>query len=414
MSQKKVLTDLLGLQGWEAIIDEIYMDEEALILPVERRPGQGYECRECGERMLVYYDRQPSRLVRDFPVWGRRCSLEFSPVRVSCPRCRKVTGERLEWIEPHQRMTSRYERYVARLCDILPVLDVAGLEGLGKDAVYQLDRKWLVRREAQREQRPVRYLGIDEIALRRGHRYATVFYDLERREVIGLVKGRAQRQVSGFFRRWGKRMCRQVRAVCMDLWSAFRNSARIHLKWAKVVFDKFHVFSYLSVAVDQVRRDEQNQADEEGKRLIKGSRWLWLKRGEKLKRRQRQTLNEIIAANANLQKAYLLKEDFARFYEHDDSASAETFLEEWTARCQESALEPFRKLGRRLRRWSAGILAYFDFRITNGVSEGINNKIKVLKRRSYGFHDMHYFFLKILNISGNLPPIEVVAHNYPE
>jgi transposase len=412
MSQKKVLTDLLGLQGWRVKIGEIYMDREAVILPIERCAGHGYQCSQCTERMLIYYDRQPPRMVRDFPIWGRRCYLKYTPVRVACPTCQKVVTERLDWIEPYQRLTLRYERYVARLCDILPVLDVAELEGLGKDAVYRLDRKWLERRHSQRAMQPVVHLGIDEISLRKGHRYATVFYDLDRREVIGLVKGRRQRQVSGFFRRWGKAMCKQVKAVCMDLWSAYLNSVRLHLKKARVVFDKFHVYRYLSEAIDQVRRDEQNQADEQGKQLIKGSRWLWLKKAERLKRHQNQTLLEIMAVNISLQKAYLLKEDFRRFYEHGDPQSAAAFLEEWMARCRESQLEPFLKLARRLKRWSHGILAYFDCRITNGISEGINNKIKVLKRRAYGFHDMKYFFLKIMNITGHLSPLEVVTHNY--
>jgi len=304
MSQKKVFTDLLGLQGWEAKIDEIYLDEEAVLLPIQRRPGQGYACSLCGEKQLVYYDRCESRTVRDFSIWGRRCYLEYTPVRVACSHCRKVVVERLDWIEPYQRQTLRYERYIARLCDLLPVVDVAELEGLSKDAVYRIDRKWLSRRESMRVLAPVRHLGIDEISLRKGHRYATVFYDLERREVIGLVKGRKQRQVSGFFRRWGKEACRQVKAVCMDLWSAYLNSVRIHCRKAKVVFDKFHVYRYLSDALDQVRREEQNRADEAGKQSIKGSRWLWLKKAQNLKRRQRETLAEIMSLNQKLQNRW--------------------------------------------------------------------------------------------------------------
>ena len=414
MSRNDVLTDLLGLQGWEADTAGIRMDGDTVTVPIRRQCGHGYECSRCGERLLACYDHQPKRLVRDLPVWGRRCFLEFIPVRVDCPRCRKVTAERLEWVESHQRMTLRYELYAARLCGILPALDVAALEGLGKDAVYRLDRKWLLRREAKREPRPVRRLGIDEIALRKGQCYATVFYDLERREVIGMVKGRRQRQVSGFFRRWGKERCRQVEVVCMDMWSAYANSVRIHLKKADIVFDKFHIYSYLSVAIDTVRRGEQNNASKEGKQLIKGSRWLWLKKREGLKRRQKRTLQEIMAANGNLQKAYLLKEDFERFYESADAQEAEAFLEEWSGRCKESGLQPFARVAQRLLRRTKGVLAYFKHKITNAVSEGINNKIKVLKRRAYGFHDMEYFRLKIMDITGNLPPIEAVAHSYPE
>lgn len=411
MSQHQSIADLLGLQGWEVVDNGVRMEGESVVVSIRRRAGSGYGCRGCGQMFLFCHDHLETRRVRDFPVWGRRCYLEFTEARVKCPRC-GVRVEALDWIAPQQRQTLRYERYIASLCDILPGLDVAEMEGLDKGTVYRLDRKWLKVREQTRTQRPVRYLGIDEIALHKGHRYATVFYDLERREVIGMVKGREQRRVNGFFRRWGKAACRAVTAVCVDLWGPYRKSVQRYCKNAVVVFDKFHVYSYLSQAVDQVRRDEQNRASKEGKQLIKGTRWLWLKRSQRLRRKEKQTLKEIMSLNQNLQKAYLLKEDFQRFYSCRDQQTAQAFLQEWTERCQESALSPFQKLAKRLRRWAKGILAYFQYRITNAVSEGINNKIKVLKRRSYGFHDDEYFFLKILRATGALPPMQVLTHNF--
>lgn len=414
MSRWCVITELLGLQGWKVARDGVELGEEEAVVRIERRSGLGYECSRCGETTLAYYDQLPTRRVRDFPVWGRRCWVEFTPVRIQCRRCRAIAIEALRWIEPYQHLTLRYERYVAALCDILPVLDVADLEGLSKDTVYRLDRKWLARREKQRVPRPVTLLGIDEIALRKGHVYATVFYDLERREVIGLVATRRERAVGGWFRRWGKARCRVVEAVCMDLWAAYLNSVRRHCKRAVIVFDKFHVYGYLSAAIDEVRRIEQNKADKEGKSVLKGSRWLLLKNAENLKRQDKRRLQELMALNKPLQQVYLLKEDFTQFYACENRDEAATFLQQWVAECKQSGLRPFEQLGKRLLRWGEGILAYFQYRITNAVSEGLNNKIKVLKRRAYGFHDMLYFFLKILNITGALPPLAQFAHTNSE
>jgi transposase len=318
--------------------------------------------------------------------------------------------EALDWIGPHQRQTLRYEKYVVHLCDLLPVLDVAELEGLDKGTVYRLDRQWLERREAARPPIRVRYLGIDEIAIRKGQRYATVFYDLESKEVLALVPTRRQRRVSGFFRRLGKAVCRRIEAVCMDLWKPYLKSVRLHCPKATVVFDKFHVYTYLSQAVDEVRRTEQRKAEEEGKALIKGARWLLLRRT--LKRPQRHALAELLALNVPLQKAHLLKEEFEGFYGAATQEDAQAFLEDWTARCEESALAPFRKLVKRLRKHQEGILAYFTYRLTNAFAEGINNKIKVIKRRSYGFHDLRYFFLKILAVTGALPPADALTHYF--
>ncbi|GMW03425.1 MAG: hypothetical protein AMXMBFR84_45590 [Candidatus Hydrogenedentota bacterium] len=178
-----------------------------------------------------------------------------------------------------------------------------------------------------------------------------------------------------------------------------------------MVFGKFHVFGYLSEAIDQVRRDEQNRTLKEGGyELIKGSRWLWLKSCGKPKRKEQQSLDEIMAQNRSLQKAYLLKEDFADFYACQSHEEARIFLKDWTHRCERSGLLPFKELAKRLSRWKKGILAHFEHRITNAVSEGINNNIKVLKRRSYGFHDFKYFLLKIMDATGTLPTLKPLPH----
>lgn len=414
MSQNEGISELLGLQGFEVVENGIEIGEEGVVVTVARREGTLYRCSGCDQGFLFAYDHAPTRRVRDFPVWGRRCWIEFTPARVDCPEC-GVHVEGLDWIEPRERQTLRYERYISVLCGLMPALDVAELEGLDKNTVYRIDLKWLSQRASQRAAKPVRYLGIDEIAVRKGHRYATLFYDLHRREVIGGVLGREQKAVNRFFRRWGKEACAHVEAVCTDLWSAYHNSVKRYLKQATMVFDKFHVFGYLSEAIDQVRRDEQNRTlKQEGYELIKGTRWLWLKRRDTLKRKQKQNLEEIMAQNKNLHKAYLLKEDFADFYTCQTREEAEAFLKDWTRRCNRSGLYPFKDLARRLTRWKEGILAYFDHRITNAVSEGINNKIKVLKRRSYGFHDFDYFLLKIMNATGALPSLEPLTHTYRE
>jgi len=416
MSRQNQSTLILGLQGWEIMSDGVRIEETGeMVISITPISGTGYRCSHCGEGVLIAYDHLETRRIRDFPWAGRRCELEVALARVDCPACHAISVQRLDWLEPHARQTVRYERYVAGLCSLMPATDVADHEGLDKSTVYRIDQKWLARREPLRPARPVERLGIDEIAIRKGHKYATVFYDLDRREVIGMVPHRRERGVSHFFRRWGKENCRRVKAVCMDLWAPFLNSVRRHLKNADVVFDKFHVYKYLADAIEAVRRHEQQVASEKTGALIKGTRWLWLKARNTLKRKEFYTLAEIMKVNRRLQRAYVLKEDFEAFYASDDAPEAAAFLKAWTRRCQQSGLEPFVALAKRLTRWSEGILKYFTHRITNGISEGINNLIKVIKRRSYGFHDFHYFCLKILDATGALPPLSTVTtHNNSE
>lgn len=401
MNSLEFTTGLLGIQGWQVRKMELNEYSGRFTLELEKIPGESCVCAKCGGKVLAVYDHYPERQVEELPAFGHRVFLRFSQARVECPYCHHVESERLEWVEPYQNQTVRYQRYLATLCDYMPVADVAELTYLSKDALYRIDKKYLAeRKERYKKEEAVFHLGIDEIALRKGHKYATVFYDLDRGMVIGLVKERKQRNVSGFFRRWGKEKCAGVEAVCCDLWAAFHNSVRIHLKNALLVFDKFHVFKYLSDAVDKVRRDEQNRLGEKSQ-LIKGSRWIILKKD--LTRKQQKQLKEVMEQNKNIAKAVLLRESFSAFYEAETAEEAESVLMEWLKQCKESRLLPFSKLARRLLRWKEGILAYFVHRITNGISEGINNKIKVIKRRSYGFKDMEYFFLKILMSTGFIP-----------
>jgi transposase len=410
MSADHQSTWILGLQGMVVARGGVRQEGERLVLRVERAPGRGYRCSRCGAGVLFAYDHLEPRLIRDFPWAGRACALEVALARVECPTCQEIAVEATDWVEPYGRQTKRYERYVASLCSLMPATDVAELEGLDKTTVYRIDKKWLERREALRPDHPVTRMGIDEIAIRKGQKYATVFYDLDRREVIGMTLTRKERAVSRFFRRWGKEKRRAVKAVCMDLWAPYLNSVRRHLKNAEVVFDKFHVYTYLSEAIEAVRRHEQQIADEKTGKLIKGTRWLWLKAKHNLKRKDIYTLAEIMKVNRRLQRAYVLKEDFDAFYASDDAEEAAKFLKAWTRRCQQSRLESFIALAKRLNRWADGILSFFTYRITNGVSEGINNLIKVLKRRAYGFGDFHYFTLKVLDATGALPPLEFLSH----
>ena len=410
MSVDHQSTWILGLQGWVVARKGVRLDGPTLVLSVDHAPSHGYRCSRCGESVLFAYDHLAPRRIRDFPWAGRPCELEVTLARVQCPTCHAVAVEAAEWVETYSRQTERYERYVAGLCSLMPATDVAELEGLDKTTVYRIDKKWLERRDALRPDHPVTRMGIDEIAIRKGQRYATVFYDLDRREVIGMTLTRKQRAVSRFFRRWGKEKCRAVKAVCMDLWAPYLNSVRRHLKKADVVFDKFHVYTYLSEAIEAVRRHEQQIADEKTGQLIKGTRWLWLKAKGNLRRKDQYTLAQIMKVNRRLQRAYVLKEDFDAFYASANAEEAAKFLKAWTRRCKQSRLEPFVALAKRLNRWADGILAFFTHRITNGISEGINNLIKVLKRRAYGFGDFRYFTLKILDATGALPSLETLGH----
>jgi transposase len=151
---------------------------------------------------LLAYDHYGKRSIEDFPICGKRCFIEFRQSVIYCTKCNKIVSEKLSFVAPSQHQSIRFQRFFASLCDYMPVTDVAELTGIGKDPLYRIDKLYLKERhEKFCSDNDVTYLGIDEIAIRKVHRYAVVFYDLRRGQVIGLERGRRRIDTSRFFKK---------------------------------------------------------------------------------------------------------------------------------------------------------------------------------------------------------------------
>ena len=401
------ISELLGLQGMEIgrIVEE---DDSSVTLLLERSEDAQWSCPSCHSVSVICYDHAPGRRIRDLPIWGRVCRLAFRPARVKCRACGAVSTEKLSWMEPKQHQTLRFERRLVLLCEKMTAKEAGEFELIDRDAVYRIERRWLEGAEAGWTPEPVSKLGIDEIAIRKGHNYATVFYDLAKKEVVGIVEGRKAADCSKFLKSWGKERRGEVEAVCMDMWEGYHKSVSKLCPNAATVFDKFHISKYFHNALDKVRRHEQAfLSDEEGK-MLKGNRRLWHK--PELSPKQRRTLQSIMAVNKPLFKAYLMVEDFEMLYKCGSFEAAAAYLKDVVRRFRCSHLAPFKKLGLSLKSWRDGILNYFKHPVSNAAAEGLNNKIKVIKRRSYGFREFEYFRLKVLQCAGSLPS---VANAYP-
>lgn len=399
--------ELLGLQGME-IESAVEEDDMSVTLRLGRSEDAEWSCPSCHRLEVVCYDHAPRRRVRDLPIWGRQCNLEFRPARVKCRKCGAVSTESLSWLEANQRQTLRFERRLVLLCERTTAKEAGEFETVDRDATYRIERRWLGRVEAKWKPEPPEKLCVDEISLRKGHNYATLFYDLSKRAVIGMVEGRKAVDCSRFLRGWSKEMRCRIEAVCMDMWEGYRKSVAKLCPKASIVFDKFHISKYFHAALDKVRRHEQAFLPDGEGTMLKGTRWLWHK--PRLSRKQRETLRDIMKLNKPLFKAYLMVEDFERLYNCESMESADKYLKDAIRRFRCSHLEPFKKLGLSLKSWRYGILNYFNHPVSNAVAEGLNNKIKVIKRRSYGFRDFEYFRLKVLQCAGDLPS---VASAYP-
>ena len=398
------ITAVLGLQGWAVAFMDFHGRE--LRLHVERTGGL-HRCRRCGWQTGQAYDHGVRQL-RDLPLSGRPVYLFTTQWRIQCLICHAVVTEQLELCDEGQSMTRRYEQYLARLCELLPTQTVAAMEGLSWSVVARVDRKYLERRYQARRLEDVTRICMDEVAFAKGQKYVTVISDLRTRHVIWVGKDRSKATVAAFFAQLGPAATARIEVVAMDMAPAYIAAVEEGAPQAAIVYDRYHIMQYVHEAVDQVRRDEQAAADAQGKLTLKHKRWVLLKREKNLKANERPKLAELLQLNANLTTAYVLKEDFTLLFECRDLDSAVQFLDDWIKRARASRLKPFQHLVEQLQRWRFNLLNYFLHPVSSGLAEAINNKINVIKRTAYGYRDIQFFMLKILQRCGGLPPLEQV------
>jgi transposase len=365
---------------------------------VRLRPvaGRERECSGCGERCTAIHDCEERR-VRDLPIFEIPVELIVPRVRVGCLRC-GAKLERLAWLEGYSRVTKRLANSVARMCQVMSIRHVAKFYGLSWSSVKLIDWRHLDRDLGPPDFSTARVLGMDEFALHKGHRYATVVVEVERKRVLWVGRGRGREDVRPFFQLLGPN-CQHVQAVVMDMNTAYELEVRAHCPQAQVVFDLFHVVAkYGREVIDRVRVDEANRLrhDRPARRLVKGARWLLLRNRDNVDRPEDQVrLQELLDANRALLTVYVLKDDLKALWDYRHSGYAKRFWDQWYRRAMRSRLEPLKVFARRLKGYLPGILAHCQWPLGTNLIEGMNNRIKVIKRTAYGFRDEAYFFLKI-------------------
>lgn len=330
---------------------------------------------------------------------GWRIYLEFERWRVKCPGCGGVHVERLDWLAKNARYTERFALHVGNLCRNMPNKAVAELEQLHDSTVKDLDKLYM-REQVKRAGMPApRFIGIDEIAIRKGHTYRVVVSDLERQRPIWVGgEGRKEADIDLFFAELGEKKSARIELAVMDMWRPFRNSVHKNAPDARIVFDKFHIMRHLSDALDQVRRAEYKRLHGKDRAYIKGQRYTLLSHRENLSLDGRQALKKLLAANKRLNTAYLLKESFGQLWSYRTERGARAFFERWKDGLKWQRLEPYQKFVRMIEQHWAGIASYChpNNKVSLGMVEGLNNKIRVLQRRAYGYRDEDYLKLKIV------------------
>lgn len=390
--------DTDALPFWPGFrVCELKVQGPEVQIRLEPDPTVPLRCGHCLAQCSRIHE-QLTRRVRDLPMVGHPVRLEVVLYRLACASC----GQRLQhvaWLARHSRLTRRLEQAAAQACTRMAVAHVAQWLGLHWSTVRALDKQRLLAEVAALPALEPRRLIMDEFALFKGHRYASVILDADSGRVLWVAEGRSRKSVRPFFKELGPQGCARIEAVAMDMNSAFDLEVRHHCASARIVYDLFHVVAkYGREVIDRVRVDEANRLrhDKPARKLIKSARWLLARNPENIARPEDQIrLRDLLAANRTLFKVYVMKDDLKTLWGYRHSGYAERFWRQWYHRAMHSRIAPLKTFARRLKDYLPGILSHCRWPLGTNLVEGINNKIKVIKRMAYGYRDEAYFFLKI-------------------
>lgn len=400
MSRLHVINSFIALQNYEVLRWKRHCKRwiEIWLRPIQ----SARECPKCGGRRCRLYDRVWSKL-RDLDISRHPVWLWVLRERILCHRCGLLRIP-LRIVRINARCTRRFERYLFILTEDSNLKRVSLLTGVDWKTVKDAEIRYIVGLLRKRDFNGITALGIDEVSEKKGHRYLTLVTDLHKRRVIWVGRRRDRATLRKFFHWFGKKRTRRLKVVVIDMHDPYEAEIRAQCRYAKVVYDHFHVIKPLSMAIDNIRRRLQRELPPEGRQILKGARYLLLRPREDLNRTQKIRLNDMLRfpANETLNAAYLLKEDLRTVFRRIHPRQARRELRDWKRRARESGIPEILDFVRMLDRRRFGIQNFFKLRLTNGLSEGFNNVVKTIKKSAYGFHDWQYFRLKILRKCGKL------------
>lgn len=372
------------------------LSETQLLLRLEADPHIDPRCGGCQAPCGLIHERR-TRRVRERHLFDRQVWLEVPLRRVVCLTC-GVSTEHVPWLPARSRLTGRLIAHVEALLRLLPIRHISQLTGLHWHTIRAIDARRLAREVTPPDLSRVRRLIMDEFALFKGHRYATVALCADTQQVLWVGEGRSRKDVRPFFEMLGPEACARIEAVAMDMNTAMDLEAKAHCPNIRVVYDLFHVIAKFGrEVIDRVRVDQANvlKADPSARRVIKRSRWLLLRNRGNLTDEQAVKLDDLLAANAPLTTVYVLNAQLKELWYAPDEDEARRRWNEWHTLAMDSRLPPLIAFAKRLAPYIEGIVASAIYRLNTSVLEGMNNRIKVIKRMAYGYRDSAYFFLKI-------------------
>jgi transposase len=302
-------------------------------------------------------------------------------------------------MNPCERVTRRLAAHIPGLCRYMTIKEIVEHLDLDWKTVKEVHKLFLKEKFSHEERGSPRILVIDEISIKKRHRYLTIIADWESGRVLGVVEGRSYESLRGFFVCLSDTESSSIEAVAMYMWNPYIKAVKESFPQVKIFFEQFHIVTAFGRVIDQVRNIEYHKASEDGKAIIKGSKYLLLKNKQNLREEEKPKLKALLDLNEALSTTYILKDYLKRFWQYRSPHWAINALTHWGSISFESGIEPIVDFVKTLLRYAYGIINYCIFPIHMVRLEGINNKIKVINRKAYRFHGTEYFSLVIKGAS---------------
>jgi transposase len=376
-----VFSKLLNLQPpWKVDRISLVPQQHRLDVWLAHRRNASFPCPECGTRSPLY-DHIPSRTWRHLDHGGCLTWLHARAPRVDC-REHGIRQVPVPWATLGSRFTIPFERHAIAVLLEADVLGGARLLRLTWHEAWNIVERAVARGQRAKGRRIVAHLGVDEKAVAKRHRYVTLVNDLDRGTVEYIADDREKTSLDAYYQSLSAEQLAGIEAVAMDMWEPFIESTAAHVPdgRSKIVFDRYHVMLHMNNAVDQVRRSEHRRRQAEGDDTLKGTKYLWLFAAEDVPESQAGRFAALRAMDLKTGRAWAIKEALRELWDYRRTGWALRHWKRWYFRATHSRLKPVVRAARTIHGHLDNVLTYFDHRITNAMSEGLNSKIEAMKK----------------------------------
>ena len=398
MDELKLFTLALGLnKPWNVVDINFSKESGRLDLKIDFSRGATFQCPSCEQGNCPVHDTK-ERTWRHLNFFQYKAFIHARVPRINCPDC-GIKQVMVPWARPGSGFTLLFEMVVLQLCREMSVTAVADFVDEWGKRIWRILEHYVEQARMNVDLSDFHTLGIDEFSIKKGHNYMSAFSDIDASRVLFVAESRRKETFDDFAADMESRKydLKDIDRVCCDMWDPYINGVKNYIPDANLVFDRFHIMKHMNQAVDKVRLAEQNDNG-----FLKKTRFIWLKNPSNLTNKQSTQLTELKKLDLKTAKAYQIKLSLSHFWEIENAQEAAQYLKKWYFWATHSRLKSIIAAAKTIKHYWQGVLNYTQARITNGVVEGLNSKIKTAMKRAYGFKVPHYLKIIVYLVAGKL------------